>query len=176
MKSLHIKSFLKVLLFLPIAMGMVNCSEDWLKPKPLSIFTPENAFVDARGMYGALTACERNMRYEWYGDAAPIITELVFSEVCVEGTTDKPGPAQNLNIQITPSSQLNSGDYNKIGWYWLEGYKGIKYANVVISRINSATFTSEAEKNAVLGSAYFHRAFRYYRLTQQFGDIPFSVT
>ncbi|MEI6137903.1 MAG: RagB/SusD family nutrient uptake outer membrane protein [Mariniphaga sp.] len=173
MKSIKIKSFIKVLLFLPITMGMVNCSEDWLKPKPLSIFTPENAFVDARGMYGALTACERNMRYEWYGDAAPIITELVFSEVCVEGTTDKPGPAQNLNIQITPSSQLNSGDYNKIGWYWLEGYKGIKYANVVISRINSATFTSEAEKNAVLGSAYFHRAFRYYRLTQQFGDIPF---
>ena len=80
MKSIKIKSFLKVLLFLPIAMGMVNCSEDWLKPKPLSIFTPENAFVDARGMYGALTACERNMRYEWYGDGAPIITELVFSD------------------------------------------------------------------------------------------------
>ena len=173
MKSKKINSFYRILLFLPFAMGMVNCSDKWLEPKPLSIFTPENAFVDARGMYGALTACERNMRYEWYGDASPIITELIFSEVCVEGTTDKPGPAQNMNIQITPSSQLNSGDYNKIGWYWLEGYKGIKYANVVISRINNTTFASEAEKNAVLGSAYFHRAFRYYRLTQQFGDIPF---
>lgn len=154
-------------------LGLASCKEDWLDTKPLSIFTPENAFVDVRGMYGALTACERNMRYEWYGDGAPIITELVFSEVCVEGTTDKPGPAQNMNIQITPSSQLNHVDYNKIGWYWDEGYKGIKYANVVISRIDKTTFKDSAERNAVLGSAYFHRAFRYYRLTQQFGDIPF---
>src|SRR5665647_1189658 len=173
MKTYKIKSFFRILILIPVAMGMVNCSDTWLEPKPLSIFTPENAFVDARGMYGALTACERNMRYEWYGDGSPIVTELLFSEVCVEGTTDKPGPAMNMNIQITPSSQLNNGDYNKIGWFWFEGYKGIKYANVVISRIDQTKFTNEAERNAVLGSAYFHRAYRYYRLTQQFGDIPF---
>jgi hypothetical protein len=173
MKSKNIKSFFRSLLFILFIFVLESCSDEWLKPKPLSIFTPENAFVDSRGLYGALTACERNMRYEWYVDTPPMVTELIFSEVAVEGTTDKPGPAQNMNIQITPSSQLNSSDYNKIGWYWLEGYNGIKYANVVISRINATTFTNEAEKNAVLGSAYFHRAYRYYRLTQQFGDIPF---
>ena len=173
MKSRNIKSFLRKLLFVPLVFTLVNCSDEWLTPKPLSIFTPENAFVDSRGLYGALTACERNMRYEWYGDTPPFLTELIFSEVAVEGTTDKPGPAQNMNIQITPSSQLNDANYNKIGWFWLEQYNGIKYANVVISRINDTKFTSEAEKNAVLGSAYFHRAFRYYRLTQQFGDVPF---
>ncbi len=173
MKTIQRKSIYSILLFTLLILGSNSCQKDWLDTKPLSIFTPENAFVDVRGMYGALTACERNMRYEWYGDGAPIITELVFSEVCVEGTTDKPGPAQNMNIQITPSSNLNSADFNKIGWYWDEGYKGIKYANVVISRIDKTTFKDSAERNAVLGSAYFHRAFRYYRLTQQFGDIPF---
>lgn len=71
---------------------------------------------------------------------------------------------------------MNGTDNNRIGWYWYEGYKGIKYANVVISRINNTTFANDAERNAVLGSAYFHRAFRYYRLTQQFGDIPFLGT
>ena len=70
-------------LSIPALIWLVSCSEDWLTPKPLSIFTPENAFVDARGMYGALTACERNIRYEFYGDGAPMITELIFSEVCV---------------------------------------------------------------------------------------------
>ncbi|WP_423128961.1 RagB/SusD family nutrient uptake outer membrane protein [Gaoshiqia sp. Z1-71] len=173
MKTKHIYFPYRLLLFVSFLFGTIGCDEDWLDPKPLSFFAPENALIDARGMYAALTACERNMRYEWYGDGAPIITELVFSEVCVEGTTDKPGPAQNLNIQITPTSQLNHTDYNKIGWYWYEGYKGIKYANVVINRIDDATYKDEAERNAVLGSAYFHRAFRYYRLTQQFGDVPF---
>lgn len=173
MKTTNIKIHYQLLLFVSLLLGTLGCNDEWLEPKPLSFFAPENALIDARGMYAALTACERNMRYEWYGDGSPIITELVFSEICVEGTTDKPGPAQNLNIQITPTSQLNSGDFNKIGWYWYEGYKGIKYANVVISRIDDATYKDEAERNAVLGSAYFHRAFRYYRLTQQFGDVPF---
>jgi len=173
MKSQNKNSISRFLLFATLTIALVSCSEEWLEPKPLSIFTPENAFVDARGMYGALTACERNMRYEWYGDTPPFVTELIFSEVSVEGTTDKPGPAMNMNIQITPSSQLNHSDYNKIGWFWLEQYSGIKYANVVISRIDDTKFANEAERNSVLGSAYFHRAFRYYRLTQQFGDVPF---
>lgn len=173
MKTIRYKAKLILLLFASLILGTTGCDDEWLEPKPLSFFAPENALVDAKGMYAALTACERNMRYEWYGDGSPIITELVFSDVCVEGTTDKPGPAQNLNIQITPTSQLNHTDYNRIGWYWYEGYKGIKYANVVIDRIDDATYKDEAERNAVLGSAYFHRAFRYYRLTQQFGDVPF---
>jgi len=113
------------------------------------------------------------MRLEWYGDAPPMVTEAIFSDIAVEGTTDKSGPAQNLNLLITPDAQLNNGDYNKIGWYWSEGFKGVKYANVVISRINQPTnYKDDAEKNALLGAAYFHRAARYYRLTQQFGDVP----
>jgi len=173
MKTKNIKFHYRLLLVVSLLIGTIGCEDSYLEPKPLSFFAPENSLVDAKGMYAALTACERNMRYEWYGDAAPIITELVFSEVCVEGTTDKPGPAQNLNIQITPTSQLNNGDFNKIGWFWLEQYKGIKYANVVIDRIDQATYKTPAERNAVLGSAYFHRAYRYYRLVNQFGDVPF---
>lgn len=173
MSNMKYKFKIVFLLWVTLLLGTSGCDDEWLEPRPLSFFAPENALIDARGMYAALTACERNMRYEWYGDGSPIITELVFSEICVEGTTDKPGPAQNMNIQITPTSQLNHTDYNRIGWYWYEGYKGIKYANVVIERIDDATYTSEEERNAVLGSAYFHRAYRYYRLTQQFGDVPF---
>ena len=120
MKSNNIKRSIRILILIPLTFWMVSCTDEWLEPNPLSIFTPENAFIDSRGMYGALTACERNIRYEFYGDGAPMITELLFSEVCVEGTTDKPGPAMNLNIQITPSSQLNNVDYNRIGWFWLE--------------------------------------------------------
>jgi hypothetical protein len=164
---------IKTLALVAVIISFTACSDEWLKPNALSFYTPENAYVDADGMYGALTACERNMRHEFFGDASPIITEYVFSDMCVEGTTDKSGPAQDLNLLITPTAQLNSGDYNKIGWYWYEGYKGIKYANVVVSRIDDATYKDEAERNAVLSAAYFHRAYRYYRLANQFGDIPY---
>lgn len=173
MKTKRIKILYKILYFTFLYVAMAGCSEEWLEPKPLSIFTPENAFVDARGMYGALTACDKDIRREFYGDGVPIGTELYFSEVAIYGTTDKSGPAQNMDILITPSSELNDVNYNRIGWFWEEFYSGIKYANTVISRIDQAKFVDEAERNAVLASAYFHRAYRYYRLTQQFGDVPF---
>lgn len=155
-----------------IAIGVISCKKDWLKPDPLSFYNPEETITDAAGMRAALVACARNLRLEWYGDGAPIITELIFSEVAVEGTTDKSGPAQDLNLQITPDADLDNVNTNRIGWYWTEGYRGVKYANTVITRIDNAKYASEAERNAILGSAYFHRAMRYYRLTNQFGDVP----
>lgn len=158
------------------AFGVSSCKEDFLEPKPLSFYAPENTYTNAAGMKAALVAGLRNMRYEWYGDNPPIVTEHIFSEVAVEGTTDKSGPAQDLNLLITPDANLNHTDRNRIGWFWYEGYKGIKYANVVISRIDQAKYASEAERNAILGMAYFHRAFRYYRLTQQFGDVPLILS
>jgi hypothetical protein len=158
--------------FIAAAVFTAGCKKGYLEPEPLSIYVPENAYVDAAGFRAALVACARNLRNEYYGDGAPWITEQIFSEVAVEGTTDKSGPAQDLNLLITPDANLNSIDFNKIGYYWDEGYKGIKYANTVITRIDDATYKDEAERNAVLGSAYFHRAFRYYRLVNQFGDVP----
>ncbi|MHA4739732.1 RagB/SusD family nutrient uptake outer membrane protein [Dyadobacter sp. MSC1_007] len=174
MKAIYKKSK-RILTVSCVLMGMtvVSCKEEWLAPEPLSFYNPDLTFNDVSGLRAAIVACERNMRLEWYGDAPPMVTETIFSEVAVEGTTDKSGPAQNLNLLITPDAQLNHTDYNKIGWYWSEGFKGVKYANVVISRIDQPkNYKDDAEKNALLGAAYFHRAARYYRLTQQFGDVP----
>ncbi len=170
------KSFFKIVVLILILFtitGVISCKKDWLKPEPLSFYEADLTYVDAPAMRAALVACARNLRLEYYGDNPPILTEMLFSEVSVEGTTDKSGPAQDLNVQITPDNVMfNNADRNKIFFYWNEAYAGIKYANTVISRIDNATYASPAERNAILGAAYFHRAMRYYRLTHQFGDVP----
>jgi hypothetical protein len=90
--------------------GLSGCKKDWLKPEPLSFYEP-NAFMDPAVMRAALAACARNLRLEYYGDNPPILTEMLFSEVSVEGTTDKAGPAQDLNVAITPdNAQFNDAD------------------------------------------------------------------
>lgn len=154
------------------AMVITGCKKDWLEPKPLSIYSPENTLVDKTGFNAALAACAGNLRNEYYGDGAPIITETDFSEIAVEGTDDKTGPAQNLDNQIRPDANLNSADFNRIGWYWTQEYVGIREANTIISRLPNATSISDADKNVILAKAYFFRAFDYYRLTNQFGDVP----
>lgn len=150
-----------------------SCKREYLTPKPLSFYEPSLTYVDAAAMKAALVACARNARIEYYGGNPPILTEMLFTDMTVEGITDKSGPAQNLNLQITPDLvYANDDDHNKIYYYWLEAYRGIKYANTVISRIDDATYASRAERNQVLGAALFQRAMRYYRLTNQFGDVP----
>ena len=152
---------------------LMSCSKEWLKPEPLSFYAPEVALSTPEGLYSALTATERNMRHEYFGDGAPILTEIMHSEVAVEGTTDKAGPQMNMDLALMPDENLNHENTTKVGWYWYEGYKGIKYANIVIARIDDVEFSDEAEKNAILGAAYFQRAYRYFKLVHQFGDVPF---
>ncbi|WP_200976457.1 RagB/SusD family nutrient uptake outer membrane protein [Echinicola sp. 20G] len=163
-------SYIYILFISAMTLG---CSEDWLTPKPLSFYAPENTYNTPEGLRSGIVACDANLRYtEFYGDGPAIITELIFSEVAVEGTTDKSGPAQNMNLQIQPDASLNSPNSNRIGRYWYEGYKGIKYANTVISRIDDVEYDNEQERNEILGAALWHRAYRYYRLVHQFGDVP----
>jgi hypothetical protein len=50
----------------------------------------------------------------------------------VEGTTDKFGPQINLNALITPDANLNSADFNRIGWYWERLWIGVRLANSFI--------------------------------------------
>ncbi|MDB5231769.1 MAG: starch-binding protein [Chitinophagaceae bacterium] len=169
----YIRYIIITALFVMLLTGVDSCKKDYLKPEPLSFYEPSLTYVDATAMRAALTACARNLRFEYYGGNPPILTEMLFSETAVEGTTDKSGPAQDLNLVITPDLvQADDDDHNKIYVYWREAYSGIKYANTVISRIDDATYASTAERNAILGAAYFHRALRYYKLTNQFGDVP----
>src|SRR5260221_6301153 len=106
-----------------IVIGMMvlgSCKKDWLRPKPLSFFSPENTLIDVVGFNAALNGCAKNLKDEWYGDGAPITSETICSEIAVEGTDDIIRPAQNLDVQIKPDANLNSTDANKIGWYWTQ--------------------------------------------------------
>lgn len=149
-----------------------SCSESWLEPKPLSFYSPENTYVNAEGLYAALTACERNMRHEYFGDGAPILTEMFLTDLAVHGKTDESASLVDLDNEMLPARTKNDMK-GKNNWYWEEGFKGIKYANIAISRLDAAKYKDEAERKAVLGAAYFQRAYRYYKLTHQFGDVPY---
>ncbi|MDR1098256.1 MAG: RagB/SusD family nutrient uptake outer membrane protein [Tannerella sp.] len=168
------KSFIKkISLTICICSILWGCDEDWLETKPLSIYTPETVYVDAAGFESALGACMRNIISEFYGDAAPIVTEMIQSDLCVEGTTNKTGPQQDMDQAFLPSAQLDHVDYTRVGWFWTYTFNVVKYCNTIITRIDDIEWTNTDERNHILGSAFFHRAYRYYRAVHQFGDVPF---
>lgn len=165
-------------LALGISLLASSCS-DWLDPKPLSFFTPENTFDKYEGLKTATDMLNRDVRYfDYYptsGSADPcIISEYFFSDMGVNARTDATNAPQDLTRQITPSAGL-SGNMTQINNYWTYLYKGIKDANTILTRSETAEFKSEEQRKELEGLACFHRAFRYYRLVHQYGDVPFIV-
>ncbi len=139
---------------------------------PFFLFT-ENTYVDAAGLYvSSSTACERNMCHEFFGDGAPILTEMYLTRSQSMGKQMKVVLWLIWYNEMLPSRTKNDMK-GKNKWYWEEGFKGIKYANIAISRLDGAEYKDEAERNAVLGAAYFQRAYRYVALMHQFGDVPY---
>jgi len=150
-----------------------GCSKDFLKPDPQSFYEPSITFTSKEGLQAAITSCNRNLSYVWTGEGAPLLTDLLFSDVAIDGTTDKSGPAQDLNAMITPTSNNNDVNTNKINFFWFEGYKGIKYANTIVSNLDRVPGLDTTLRNQMMGMAYFHRTFRYLWLIFDFGDVPF---
>lgn len=151
---------------------LISCSESFLEPQPLSFYAPENVLVDEKGLQAVVDNALIRLRDEYCVDQAPFLVNLKYSDVAVDGSTDKATPWQDLNNQMLPDGKNYDNAYTKIGWYWDESYRIIKDCNTVISRINKAIFSSEASKKTILGSAYFIRAYRYYAKTLQYGDVP----
>ena len=80
-----------------------SCDKSWLDPKPLSFFAPENTYVNSEGLEAALVAAERNMRHEFFGDGAPILTEMFTSDIAVNGKTDASSSMCDFITQMTPT-------------------------------------------------------------------------
>lgn len=150
---------------------MPSCVD--LDPDPLSFYAPENTFVDKAGLEAGLVTCRKQIKWEWFGDAfnagyceTPIVYEYAWSDVSVIGAPETK-EIHNLVTQLTPTTSMALHLR-----YWDLAWNGIKYANTIVSRIGDVQSLSEEDYNAILGEAYFHRAYWYYLLTHQWGDVP----
>lgn len=162
------KRIIRYILLSVFITATVSCSEEYLEPKPLSIFLPESVFIDKAGMDAALLPLRKNLRHDFYGSANELTNELITSDCAVAGNKQT-SATHNFFTQVTPTGTGQYGFFT----HWNVGYNQIRSANVIISRIDDPEWTSEMDKNEILGEAYFHRAYWYYRLVHQFGDVPF---
>lgn len=151
-----------------------SCSESFLKPEPLSFYTSENVLTNEAGLQAVLDNALKSLCNECTGDISPITENMRYSDIAVDGTTDKTTPFQDLNRQLLPDAVFNAG-WTKMSKCWDNSYATIKDCNTVIARSETATFTSEESKNQLLSGAYFLRAFRYYMKTLEYGDVPFVL-
>ena len=156
-----------------------GCSEDFLKPDPLSFFEPGVTFTTKEGLQSALTTCDKHIRSMVFGwdnaDGGPLITEMFMADIAVIGTTDVSTPTGttiDVIAQLLPDANNNDGGRNKTGYFWNEGYSGIKYANSIITNLDKVDGIDPDLYKVMMGRALFHRSFRYLALIFQFKDVP----
>ena len=105
-------------ILLSIALGgmlLTGCNDDFLTPKTLSIFTTDNVLVNEEGFDAALTSCSSLVRDEYYDHMAPILAELVFSDVAVMGSEGANIPVDLFNPPVTSTKILRSVPTGIIG-------------------------------------------------------------
>lgn len=164
------KPIIKHIFIIVMAFSLFACQDDWLDPKPLSLFLAENVYTTKEGMESALLTLRRGLCVEYYGSPGPsqLTYEICTAETGAQGTKAAVG-THNFFTQVTPTG-TGQLDFKR---YWDLAYEQIKNANVIISRIDQPVWGSEEDKNQILAEAYFHRAYWYYRLVHQYGDVPF---
>jgi hypothetical protein len=140
-----------------------SCSEDLLEPKPLSFFTPENVFEDESGYHAALVTMRKAL-------VTPITGSNRYQMISEWGHSEAGLPAFLFDLnQLTPFGESR---YEYVDFF-SELYEFIKDANVVINRIDDIEWEDEQEKNTVLAEALWHRAYWYYIMVNNYGDVPF---
>lgn len=161
-----------------VVMLLTGCSEDFLKPDPLSMYSPENTFTSESGIRAVLTNSDRSLRnfvtyYEHQNLVTPFYTMYMHTDIAVAGKTDQSTIWADPAARLTPTNGMEWGgsEVNQFAYFWSETYEGIKAANTIITYLPRLDI-DETKKNIYLGRAYFHRAFRYMHLVFMFKDVP----
>jgi hypothetical protein len=156
------------LLFMSV-FTFLSCSDDWLKPDPLSFYAPENVFIDEAGFEAGLVRCRKEMNAENHGDLNPTALDHMASDLAV--------PLNDADWRrMTPNSWAPTGQsilyslVNSLPKFY--GY--IKNANTIISRIDDIEWSDPSVRNRILSEAYWFRAYWYYRLVNTYGDVPWE--
>jgi SusD family. len=178
MKKLH------MVLALILGFAAFGCTD--LHKDPLGLLTPAQVTTDptlntvttsVNSSYTML-ASTLNLLNEWRWDLGTVFrNDLILDDLASDDVSKKWSPDgdqswmdQVVSFNFTSSNQAFNGQ-------WSYDYEGISRSNLAISYLTDATLTAKigiapALKSRLLGEAYFLRAFYYFDLVNNFGDVP----
>ncbi|RIH63753.1 RagB/SusD family nutrient uptake outer membrane protein [Mariniphaga sediminis] len=140
----------------------ISCSDDFLKPEPLSFYSPENIFVNREGFESLLITLRKDLRQENTEQKNFLAHQYAASEIGV--------PWLQMDFrQLTPTTDQYQQFVNQINTI----FSIVKNSNTIISRIDNIEWENESDRNEILAEALWHRSYWYYRLVGNYGDLPF---
>jgi hypothetical protein len=152
-----------------LLLAATSC-QDFLKEDNRSTLTQDNYFANATQAQSAVDGLYNRLRIMntdvGYGESIWVGLELMALHATTLGQSFNNN--QIINQSIDPANPYFSN-------MWNNAYNGIGAANLALARIPAISM-DETQKKALLGQAYFIRAFLYYHLVRLYGDVPLITT
>ncbi|WP_343702566.1 RagB/SusD family nutrient uptake outer membrane protein [Chitinophaga sp.] len=135
-----------------------------LDTKPTDFLTTESYYTTEEQLRYALNGVyDRLGASELYGDKM---------SWTYNSSTDESYQRSMPSVGVTVNSyETSSSDINN---FWRVCYEGIERANVLLASINRPAM-DEGRRNILHGEALFLRAFYYFILVTNFGDVPLKL-
>jgi len=167
-----------------LIMSVYSCTD--LHKDPIGLLTPEQISTEptlnsvklsVTSSYQMLSST-LNLLGEWRWDLGTVFRDdFILADIASDDVNKKWNPDgdqawmdQVSSFNFTASNQAFNGQ-------WSYDYEGISRANRAISYLTDATLTAKigidpALKDRLLGETLFLRAFYYFDLVNNFGDVP----
>jgi hypothetical protein len=167
-----------------LIMSVFSCTD--LHKDPIGLLTPEQISTEptlnsvklsVTSSYQMLSST-LNLLGEWRWDLGTVFRDdFILADIASDDVNKKWNPDgdqawmdQVSSFNFTASNQAFNGQ-------WSYDYEGISRANRAISYLTDATLTAKigidpALKDRLLGETLFLRAFYYFDLVNNFGDVP----
>ncbi|QQL48984.1 RagB/SusD family nutrient uptake outer membrane protein [Mucilaginibacter ginkgonis] len=146
----------------------VSCKKSFIELAPESSYTDANYYQTDGQFKQAVTATYAPLRDVLNNDF--LLSEMRSDNSFYQSKLSDRGTAYVFRENLSDFLDASTNSYVASEWQYL--YQGISRANIVISRLKTATAVPAASAANYDGQAKFLRALNYFKLVRLFGGVP----
>ncbi|MCA4806960.1 RagB/SusD family nutrient uptake outer membrane protein [Myroides odoratimimus] len=164
------KKYIFTLLTLATLGCVFQSCENFLEVEPTDSVNPDNYYKTEEHIFTALIGVYNTLSDTRNGNvlyAGDFLHKL--GEEGEEGYY-RHTPQRNIISQFLYNPSAPS-----LSSFWSQLYKGINEANILLERIDQASFKNKANRDIYKGEALFLRSYFYFMLVSHFGDVPLML-
>lgn len=150
---------------------MASCTK-FLEENNMSGITAENFYIDVEGYESLVRSCYASLRSIY--DINPSLFEYG-TDIMTRGEIEPvSGTVGDLVIRATALNEYKTltADNSAIDRFFKAAYSGIQRCNTAINRVDDIPDLSDELRDRRLAEVRFIRAYYYYLLVENFGNVP----
>ena len=152
---------------------MVSCQED-ISLKPLTFIETNKA--DSKAQLLSQLAGVYNVIETEQGSGLGLYSHALWGYLTANTDESfRTDAATGTSSQVLTESYRGSASDGTYFGFWKQLYVGIERANVLLQVVDQPKDLTEEERNDIRGQAQFLRAYYFYLLVSNFGDVPLKI-